>query len=181
MLAGTRRVLTVVALASAITARGRAQPAAAPPPDRAQILRAARDVMASARYATLVTVADDGEPQARIVDPAGPDSALTVWIGTNASTRKVEQLRKNPRTTLLYFDTQSESYVTLIGTATIVTDDSEKARHWQEKWAPFYPGGAKSPILALIRFVPRRLEIVSSARGMKSDPRTWRPVILDLP
>lgn len=51
-------------------------PAASQPPpqvpDRAQVLSAARDVMKQARYASLVTVAADGQPQARIVDPAAP-------------------------------------------------------------------------------------------------------------
>lgn len=97
-------------------------PLAPAPPDREQVISAAREVIHQAHFATLITVAENGQPQARIVDPAAPDSDFTVWIGTSPSTRKVAQLRKNPRTTLSYFDTATQSYVTLLGVAALVTD-----------------------------------------------------------
>src|SRR6188508_1522933 len=157
-----------------------AQPAAPAPPDRARILSAAREVMKKARYASLVTLAADGQPQARIIDPADPGSDLTVWIATNPATRKVGELRANPRATLFYFDRATESYVTLLGSATLVNDPAEKERHWQAKWAPHYPEGPRGAGLTLIRFTPRSLEIVSAPHKLQGDPKTWRPVVLEL-
>lgn len=89
-------VITV--LLSAGNCLAATQPLSPAPPDRAQILNAARDVMKQAHFATLITVSEDAQPQARIVDPSEPDSDFTVWTGTNPLTRKVAQLRKNPRT-----------------------------------------------------------------------------------
>lgn len=149
-------------------------------PDRAQVLSAARDVMKQAHFTTLVTISKDGQPQARVVDPSDPDPDLTVWIATNPSTRKVAQLRKNPRATLFYFDRASLSYVTLLGSAALIADPAEKQRHWQSQWAPFFPEGPRSTGLVLIRFTPRALEIVSAPRKLLNDPQTWRPVTLDL-
>ena len=150
------------------------------PPDRAQVVSAAREVMKQARYASLVTISADGQPQARIIDPSGPDPDFTVWIATNPESRKVGQLRQNARATLLYFDRATESYVTLLGSATLVTDPAEKERHWQPQWAPHYPQGPRSAQLMLIRFTSRTVEIVSAPHKLQGDPKTWRPVVLNL-
>ncbi|TFG51499.1 MAG: pyridoxamine 5'-phosphate oxidase family protein [Gemmatimonadales bacterium] len=108
------------------------------PPSADQVVAAAKDVMQTARYSTLVTIGEDGQPQARIVDPFAPEADLIVWIGTNPLTRKVAEIRQNPRVTLLYFNAAAAEYVTIHGTATLVTDSSEKARHWKDEWAAYY-------------------------------------------
>lgn len=144
-------------------------------------LGAARAVMAAARYATLVTLAEDGRPQARLVDPQPPDDRFTVWVATNPRTRKVAELRRDPRVTLLFANASAGEYVTLHGTATLVTDAAEKARHWSPAWDAFYAGGPSSETVVLIRVAAQRLEVVSPGRGIDSDPVTWRPFTVVLP
>lgn len=170
-------LLLLVLLPSSATA----QASSAPPPSRSDILAAGRDVMQKARYCTLVTIGEDGHPQARIVDPLGPDATFTIWVATNPLTRKVAQIRRDSRVTLLCFDAATSSYVTVLGRAAIVTDAAEKARRWKEEWTPFYASGATGNDVMLIRVTPIRLEIVSVERGLAGDPRTWRPLTIDFP
>ncbi len=144
------------------------------------VLSAARDVMKQAHFTTLVTISEDGQPQARVVDPSDPDPDLTVRIATNPSTRKVAQLRKNPRATPFYFDRASLSYVTPLGSAALIADPAEKERHWQPQWAPFFSGGPRRAGLVLIKFTPRALEIVSAPHKLLNDPQTWRPLTPEL-
>ena len=144
-------------------------------------MAAAIDVMQKAVYCTFITIGEDGQPQARIVDPTAPDSNLAIWIGTNSLTRKVNQIRRDPRVTLLYFHAASASYVTMIGRAALVTDVGEKERRWKASWAPFYPNGFRGSDFTLIRVTPTRLEISSPSRKMMSDPKTWLPVVIDFP
>jgi len=158
-----------------------AQPAPRAAPDRAKVLEAAREVMQKARYATLVTLGEDGHPQARVVDPFAPEAGLTVWIATSAVTRKVEQVRRDPRVTLLYFEPASEAYVTILGRAEAVSDPAEKARRWKDEWAPFYKDKNRGDDYLLLRVKPIRLEITSEAHGLMNDPQTWLPVIIDFP
>lgn len=148
---------------------------------RSRIVTAAKDVMQAARFATFVTIGDDGHPQARIVDPFVPDSDLTVWIATNPLTRKVSEIRRDPRVTLLYFNTTAQEFVTLQGTATLVTDSVEKANRWKPEWAPLYKEGPRGEGYLLVRIRPTQLEVVSARHGMMNDPRTWRPVIIRFP
>ena len=150
-------------------------------PGREAIIAAARDIMQKARYCSLTTVGDNGQPQARIVDPLEPDADFTVWIATNPLTRKVREIRRNPRTTLLCFDTATSSYVTILGRASLMTDAAAKQQHWKADWAPIYPKGPRDDGFMLIRLAPARLEIVSESRGMLGDPRTWLPLAIAFP
>lgn len=157
-----------------------AQDTAAAKPTRAQILAAAAELIQAARYCTFVTVDEEGQPRARVVDPFPPEPDMTVWMATKASTRKVGQLRKNPRATLLCFDAARKGYVTLLGTATPIEDAAEKATRWKPEWKAFYDDENRGSDYLLIRMKPSRLEILSPAQGLDNDPRTWLPPSLEL-
>jgi general stress protein 26 len=152
-----------------------------PPPAAAQeapgfsrdtLLAAAREIMAAARYLALITLDSAGHPQARAIDPFAPDGDFVVRIGTNRRTRKVAEIARDPRVTLYYFDELSAAYVTIRGTARVVTDSAETARHWKPEWAAFYPDRAEYVLIAV---TPARLEVVSEGRGIVGDPMTWAP------
>jgi general stress protein 26 len=180
--AGLFGALALAAQGTAAPAKARAQAAAqAVPPSKAQIIAAARDVMTSARYATLATIGDGGQPQARIMDPMVPDKEMTIWLGTTPLSRKVGEILKNGRVTLLYFDTKGLEYVTVLGTADVVTDKAEKAKHWKAEWSAFYKEGAKGDDFVLIRVKPSRIEVVSPRHKIMNDMKTWLPVSVNLP
>jgi general stress protein 26 len=179
----SRSAVAVVVLwiiGSVITIATAAQPTATSTPSRADIVTAARSVIQQARYATLTTTDAEGQPQSRVVDPFTPDADFTIWIGTNARTRKVSQIAARPRVSLLYFDASRQSYVSFIGTASVVRDAAAKAKWWKDEWSAFYINKNLGDDYVLIRLTPTRLEIVSDVLGMKTDPVTWRPVTLDL-
>jgi len=170
---------TVAALAFACLA---APPAAAQQPPAAPDPRVvALEIMRAARYATLVTVGTNGHPQARIIDPLLGTDVGTLWMATNPRSRKVTELRRDPRVTLLFFDQARGEFVTVLGRARRVTDAAERARRWKAEWEPFYPGGKMGPDVALYAITPFRVEIVSPARGFRNDSLTWRPVIVPIP
>jgi len=140
-------------------------------------IEAARALMTRVRYCALITIGDDGQPQARTMDPAPPDARMVVWLVTNPATRKVKQIERDPRVTLYYFDVRSPGYVTLVGTAKIVRDPAARQKRWVKKWTPFYPGGAAGAIL--IEVTPRRIEVIDVARGIAGDPKSWLPPSVD--
>ncbi len=136
----------------------------------ASILDAARKLMVSDKYAALITVDGDGPPRARTVltqlgpsDSARPDKGFTVWIMTRRSTGKVEQIMKNPNVTLYYNDDAKESYVTLMGPATIYTDEYAKY---------FWPDLKKDFIMIGVR--PNWMEVLIMPT-IKNHPQNWRP------
>ena len=150
-------------------------------PSRGEIIAASRDIMAKAHFCTFITIGADGQPQARVVDPLAPDAEFTIWFATNPLTRKVDEIRKNPKVTMSCFDAETSSYITVLGRAMLVTDPAVKQSHWKSDWAPIYPEGATSPDVVLVKITPSRLEIVSESRKMIGDPKTWRPLAINFP
>lgn len=170
-----------LAMALPVAASAAAPSAPLPVADRSAILKAAREISSKARYAAFVTIGPDGQPQARIIDPIGPDAEFTVWVATNPATRKVADLARDPRATLQFFEASLPAYVTLVGTASLVADPEVKALHWKDDWGPFYKDKSRGADFTLLKFVPKRLEVVSQTHGLVNDPKTWMPVSLEFP
>ncbi len=147
----------------------------------AQIKAAAFDVMKAARYCTLITNGGDGQPQARVVDPLIAEQEAAIFIATNPLTRKVNEITRDSRVTLMFFNAPANEYVTVQGRATIVADAARRDAHWKPEWSAFYKEKTKGADFMLFEVTPFRFEISSSRLGMNNDPKTWRPVILELP
>jgi general stress protein 26 len=149
--------------------------------DRARVLSSARKLMEKARYCSLITIGDDGQPQARVVDPFAPDETMIVWIATNPASRKIAQIKKDARVTLYYLNPNNSGYVTILGKADLVDVMAEKEKHWKEAWSFLYKDKYRGEDFTLIRVRPRRLEIVSYPDKLINDPKTWRPVQIVFP
>lgn len=150
-------------------------------PSAANVKAAAFDVMRASRYCTLITIAADGQPQARIVDPLIAEKEGAIWIATNPLTRKVDEIKRDPRVTLMFFNAAANEYVTVHARASIVTDAASKSAHWKPEWKPFYKEMTNGADFMLFEVKPFRLEVSSPRHKLNNDPETWRPVILDLP
>ncbi len=169
----SRDIVKVAAFLTLFLAASLVQGQETKPLSDEQLIAAAREIMTAARYSALITMDSSGRPQARAVDPFSPDENMVVWLGTNPRTRKVNEIRRNPRVTLYYFDREQEAYVTISGIARLVNDPKEKAKRWKDEWKDFYPDRATDYLLIVVE--PEKLELVSIAKGIIGDPRTWKP------
>ena len=126
---------------------------------RDSLLILARTVIDSAQCRMLITVDENGKPQARTMSPFPPEENMIIWFGTNPRSRKVKQIKNNPNVMVYYYDTKSFSYVSVAGQARIVNDPENRAHYWKESWTQFYPDPEKD--YTLIEVTPKRLEICS--------------------
>jgi general stress protein 26 len=144
------------------------------------VVAAARSIIESAQLATLVTLDDAGHPRARTMDPFPPEAEMVVWMATNRSTRKVREIETDSRATLHYYDAQGIGYVTLLGRAELIDDDAVRASRYKAEWGDFYDDGPHGDDYVLIRFVPFQLEVVSLEHSIASEPKAWKPAIVEL-
>jgi len=146
---------------------------------REKLISAAREIMTTARYCALITTGDQGRPNARTMDAFAPDEHMIVWLATNPQSRKVADIRRNPRVTLYYFDRDNQAYVTLYGVARLVNDLNEKSRHWKDEWKAFYPDRDQSYLLIEVR--PIKLEVVNVKKGVVGTSSNWDPPTVTFP
>jgi general stress protein 26 len=172
-----RVLLPILVSLIALSACRTAAPLPPSPPGEPGILGAAREIMAAAGFCALITIGDDGHPQARVMDAAAPDARMAVTLMTNPASRKVAQIARDPRVTLFYFDPESLGYVTIVGRAETVLDPEEKRRRWLDRWSPHI---ARPEDAVLYEVVPERIEVVSVARGVTGDEGTWTPPSIEL-
>jgi general stress protein 26 len=141
------------------------------------LIAAAKEIMNSEGSCALISIDDEGIPRVRAMDPFAPEEDLTVWFGTNSRSRKVDQLKKDPRVTLYYLDEDASGYVIVQGVARLVNDTKEKDKRWKVEWEAFYSDKTKDYLL--IEVTPIWMEVLSPPRGISADPVTWQPPIVN--
>jgi general stress protein 26 len=141
------------------------------PPERAAIVAGAREIMAAQTYCALITLDEGGRPQVRTMNPFPPEDDMTVWIATNTRSRKIQQIRKDPRVTLYYSNHGTAiGYVAINGRAELTEDMAEILKRKRAYWDKAFPGLKN---LTLIKVVPERLEVINYKAGLHNDPETF--------
>ena len=111
-------------------------------------------------HANLATC-DGDQPRVRTVSPIIEDD-MSMWITTRSSSRKVKQLRENPKICLAFVEPpDGDKAATVIGEARIIPDMEMKKRVW--KLAPFdlyehFAGGPESDDFCLLKIVIKKVE-----------------------
>lgn len=121
---------------------------------------------------SLITLNENGFPEARMMQTLPVKNDFVIWLGTNPKTRKVQQIKDHPKVSVYYTETGSAGYVNIQGEATIINDPYSKQTHWKEGWEKFYPD--KKNDFVLIKITPVKLQIVSYSNGIVSTSENWQ-------
>jgi len=104
---------------------------------------------------------DGDQPRVRPVSPIVEDD-MSIWITTYRTSRKVQQIEKNPKICLAFVEQPNgDKAATVIGKAKIISDMEKKRRVWN--LAPFdlcehFPNGPDSSDFCLLKIVIKRIE-----------------------
>lgn len=146
--------------------------------DKDQISVAASEIIGQVKYCALITLDESGHPQARTMEAFPPEENFVIWFGTNKNSRKVAEIKNDPRVTVYYGDPSGSGYVVITGSAILVDDPEEKENRWLDHWEQFYLD--RESTYTLIKIIPDRLEVVSYKHGLTGDTVTWRAPYKDI-
>ncbi len=123
------------------------------------------EVMRGEHVAAIATVAD-GWPAVRFMALVGLDD-LSLIGATMKSSRKIEQIRKNPEAALSIWSGKSyaDPYVVIQSKAEIHEDQETKRKFWDPKLEPYFQN-PENPNYIVLKFVPERIEYY---HGMNMD------------
>jgi general stress protein 26 len=107
--------------------------------------------------AALATV-QEGKPAVRFMALIGLDD-LTLIGATMKSSRKVEQIKKNPEVSLTIWSGKnfSDPYVMIQGKALVHEDLETKKKFWNPKMEVYFQK-PENPEYVVLKFVPQRIE-----------------------
>jgi len=143
-----------------------------------QLLAKARELMKATEYCFFITESSGGHPHARLMQPYDPEADLTMYFGASPRSRKVQELCKQPKVSLAFYDQQQAAYVTLLGAAATTDDPVLRQKYWRANWNDLFPGGPESADYTLIKFVPERIEMMNYAHQAMPQPYSLHPTIL---
>jgi general stress protein 26 len=110
-----------------------------------------RDIIAGARVAVLVTVGDNGRPEARPMACVWRDDFDDVlWFMTSRQSHKVEEIARKPEVLVSYANPKALEFVAVAGRARVVVDAEIAASLWSEAQRVWFPLGPDDPDLAVI-------------------------------
>lgn len=142
------------------------------------LLEIARDTIRAVEFCFLITHTESGQANARLVQHFKPEADLTIWIGTSRKTRKVREICKDSHVTVTFQDDREYSYVTILGSASVEEDLSQRQRYWQDDYIAYFPGGSQGDDYVLIKFVPSKIELMNIARNVPLESSGLRPAVL---
>jgi general stress protein 26 len=134
-------------------------------------LAAARKTIATVRHCWVATRAEDGGANARAVriNPGAPGSdEWTRRFVCRRGSRKVAEIRRDPRVTLAYQEDRENAYVALGGIASLIEDRAEMRSLW-----PAGSGGSFSDDFIDANMIVARIEvdrIELHVRGITREP-----------
>ncbi len=147
-------------------------------PEYERLTTIASDMMTETGLCALITYDSTSKTNVRTMQPFPPEEDLTVWFGTNALSRKVQDIKHNPEVVLYYASADASGSVVLYGNAQLVNDKELKQKYWIESWEDFYEKDRSNYLL--IKVVPESMEILSTKHGLSGDTITWKVPSIDI-
>ena len=102
------------------------------------------------KYAML-TSDDGGVLRSRPMVASQKEFDGVLWFLTRADAHKVGEVQRDPRVNVSYSDGGSQNYVSLSGSAELVSDRATIKQHWGEAARVWFPKGPDDPNLAILK------------------------------
>ena len=108
----------------------------------------------------LCGIDDDGYPTAKAVLPSdNRDSITEMYFATNTSSKYVDQIKKNDKSSVYFFDPIFFKGCLLKGRMEICEDMIIKEKLWKNGYQSAYPQGKelrfRDPDFCVLKFIPR--------------------------
>ncbi len=137
----------------------------------ARLLAAARQTISTVHKGWIATQAENGGAHARAVRllPGLPDDdEWTRQFLSRKVSRKIAEIRREPRVTLAYQDASGDAYVALGGQASLSDDPAEIGSLWPETANAFFPPGFAEANMLVVKIDVDRIEV--HIRGLTGEP-----------
>ena len=107
---------------------------------------------AESKIAYVASVNAQGYPQVKAMLTLEHESPAVHYFSTNTSSKRVGQLRNNPKASVYYCNEAAFKGALFTGTVEVLTDHATKARFWSDGCEVYYPQGVDDDDYCILRF-----------------------------
>jgi general stress protein 26 len=104
----------------------------------------------------LGTNGEDGFPNIKAMLNVKHEGMKKIWLSTNTSSKRVQQLKKDNRACVYYVDDKDFKGLMLIGTIQILRDLKSRKMLWKDGDERYYPLGVEDPDYTVLRFTAHK-------------------------
>lgn len=131
--------------------------------EMAHELTKVQEIIDSIEVGMLTTMQDDGDHRSRPMQTQKLDADGCLWFLTSRSSHKTEELQKHPNVNVAYADAKNQSYVSVVGTASLVDDPAVKEDLWSPIAKAWFPKGLEDPDLTVLKVKMKEAEYWDSS------------------
>lgn len=106
-------------------------------------------ILDEAEISLLVTHGEDGYPHSRPMTLLGYEDEGVLWFATSRSSRKVEEIGRDPKVTVCFLALEGGVHAQAFGQAEVLDDPELKAELWTDEWSEYWEG-PQDPDLVLL-------------------------------
>jgi general stress protein 26 len=142
------------------------------PVNRDTVILAAHEIINETVYCGLVTIDSSGQTQARTMNPFPVKDDFVVWFATTRTSRKAEEIKRNPKVSVYFANHQSaKGYVTINGYASVIDNKELLFQMKRDYWKGIQGWEDK---FVLIKIIPRSIEVINYKHRLYNHPETFK-------
>jgi general stress protein 26 len=124
---------------------------------RQESIQKLNDLIKDVKVAMLTTI-DWGILRSRPMQTQEFDFDGDLWFFTSSETHKTEEIEKDRRVNVSYAAPETNTYVSVTGTAAIVADRAKIEELWNPIYKAWFPDGLEDPNLILLKVAVEQAE-----------------------
>ena len=118
-----------------------------------------REMLKDIDFCMLTTVDENKDLHSRPMSLNGEvDNEGNLWFFTYGSSHKASEITQTPKCNASFSDPDDNRYVSVSGTAKLVTDKSKIEELWKPEFKAWFPKGTDEPDIALLRLTVEKAE-----------------------
>lgn len=127
--------------------------------NNSQEIKKLRELVKDIDFGMLTTIDADGTLHSRPMSTNGEIEAdCTIWFFTNASSHKVDEVEQNHQVNVSFAAPDKQRYVSMSGTAQLVTDRNKIEELWKPELKAWFPKGLDEPDIGLLKVTVEKAE-----------------------
>ena len=124
--------------------------------DKQEAMAEGLQLIEGSKICLVGTNGEDGFPNIKAMMNAKHDGISRIWLSTNTSSRRVQQLKKDNRACVYYVDDKDFKGLMLTGTIEILRDLESRQMLWGDGDERYYPLGVEDPDYTVLCFTAHK-------------------------